>query len=106
VCSCRLSYRLRQEAPTPVPRSRTVQGEPHLPSMAATARPAGPAPTMIVRPGTLGSYAYVAIPVRAALGAERVEDWPYPPNADVLVVRDPDGNEFCVIDQDPINPTN
>jgi catechol 2,3-dioxygenase-like lactoylglutathione lyase family enzyme len=40
-----------------------------------------------------------------ALGAERVEDWPYPPNADFVVLRDPDGNEFCVIDQDPISPT-
>jgi catechol 2,3-dioxygenase-like lactoylglutathione lyase family enzyme len=37
-----------------------------------------------------------------ALGAERVEDWPYPPNADFMVLRDPDGNEFCVIDQYPI----
>jgi catechol 2,3-dioxygenase-like lactoylglutathione lyase family enzyme len=26
-----------------------------------------------------------------------VEDWPYPPNPDFVVLRDPDGNEFCVI---------
>ena len=32
------------------------------------------------------------------LGATRVEDWPYPENADFVVLRDPDGNEFCVID--------
>jgi len=31
------------------------------------------------------------------LGASRVEDWPYPPDADFVVLRDPDGNEFCVI---------
>jgi catechol 2,3-dioxygenase-like lactoylglutathione lyase family enzyme len=33
-----------------------------------------------------------------ALGASRVEDWPYPPDADFVVLRDPDANEFCVID--------
>jgi glyoxalase superfamily protein len=33
-----------------------------------------------------------------ALGATRVSDWPYPPDADFVVLRDPDGNEFCVID--------
>jgi catechol 2,3-dioxygenase-like lactoylglutathione lyase family enzyme len=32
------------------------------------------------------------------LGATLVKDWPYPPNADFVVLRDPDGNEFCVID--------
>jgi catechol 2,3-dioxygenase-like lactoylglutathione lyase family enzyme len=32
------------------------------------------------------------------LGASRVEDWPYPADADFVVLRDPDGNEFCVID--------
>jgi catechol 2,3-dioxygenase-like lactoylglutathione lyase family enzyme len=32
------------------------------------------------------------------LGAARVEDWPYPKGADFIVMRDPDGNEFCVID--------
>ena len=32
------------------------------------------------------------------LGAARVEDWPYPDGADFIVLRDPDGNEFCVID--------
>ena len=31
------------------------------------------------------------------LGATRVEDWPYPADADFVVLRDPDGNEFCVI---------
>jgi catechol 2,3-dioxygenase-like lactoylglutathione lyase family enzyme len=31
------------------------------------------------------------------LGATRVGDWPYPPDADFVVLRDPDGNEFCVI---------
>ena len=33
-----------------------------------------------------------------ALGAVRVDDWPYPKGADFVVLRDPDGNEFCVID--------
>ncbi len=32
------------------------------------------------------------------LGAKRVENWPYPEGADFIVMRDPDGNEFCVID--------
>jgi catechol 2,3-dioxygenase-like lactoylglutathione lyase family enzyme len=32
------------------------------------------------------------------LGATRVEGWPYPPDPDFVVLRDPDGNEFCVID--------
>jgi len=26
------------------------------------------------------------------------QDWPYPAGADFIVLRDPDGNEFCVID--------
>jgi catechol 2,3-dioxygenase-like lactoylglutathione lyase family enzyme len=34
----------------------------------------------------------------AGLGATRVDDWPYPEDADFIVMRDPDGNEFCVID--------
>lgn len=33
-----------------------------------------------------------------ALGASRAEGWPYPDDADFVVLRDPDGNEFCVID--------
>jgi catechol 2,3-dioxygenase-like lactoylglutathione lyase family enzyme len=32
------------------------------------------------------------------LGAEEVRDWPYPDDADFVVLRDPDGNQFCVID--------
>jgi catechol 2,3-dioxygenase-like lactoylglutathione lyase family enzyme len=32
------------------------------------------------------------------LGATRIEEWPYPDGADFVVLRDPDGNEFCVID--------
>ncbi|CAA9304458.1 MAG: hypothetical protein AVDCRST_MAG48-1591 [uncultured Friedmanniella sp.] len=32
-----------------------------------------------------------------ALGAEVVTDWSYPSDADFVVLRDPDGNEFCVI---------
>ena len=32
------------------------------------------------------------------LGATRVSDWPYPDEPDFVVLRDPDGNEFCVID--------
>jgi catechol 2,3-dioxygenase-like lactoylglutathione lyase family enzyme len=31
------------------------------------------------------------------LGATRAVDWPYPDDADFVVLRDPDGNEFCVI---------
>ena len=34
-----------------------------------------------------------------ALGARRVEDWPYPEeDHDYVVLQDPDGNRFCVID--------
>jgi hypothetical protein len=33
-----------------------------------------------------------------ALGATRVSGWPYPDDADSVVMRDPDGNEFCAID--------
>jgi len=40
-----------------------------------------------------------------ALGAERVADWPYPADSDFIVLRDPDGNEFCVIDHAELNPT-
>ena len=32
------------------------------------------------------------------LGATRVNEWPYPDDADFVVLRDRDGNEFCVID--------
>ena len=32
------------------------------------------------------------------LGATRVTDWPYLDGADFVVLRDPDGNEFCIID--------
>jgi glyoxalase superfamily protein len=32
------------------------------------------------------------------LGAIRVEDWSCPQGADFVVMRDPDGSEFCVID--------
>jgi catechol 2,3-dioxygenase-like lactoylglutathione lyase family enzyme len=31
------------------------------------------------------------------LGATAVTEWTYPPGADFVVLRDPDGNEFCVI---------
>ena len=31
------------------------------------------------------------------LGATRIEAWPYPDHADFVVMADPDGNEFCVI---------
>lgn len=34
----------------------------------------------------------------ASLGATQVDEWPYPDGADFIVMRDPDGNEFCVID--------
>lgn len=32
------------------------------------------------------------------LGATRVEDWPYPEGADFVVLEDPAGNLFCVVD--------
>ncbi len=32
------------------------------------------------------------------LGATRVDDWPYPDDPDFVVLRDTEGNEFCVID--------
>lgn len=31
------------------------------------------------------------------LGAVEAENWPYPENADFVILRDPDGNEFCVV---------
>jgi catechol 2,3-dioxygenase-like lactoylglutathione lyase family enzyme len=31
------------------------------------------------------------------LGATRIVPWPYPPDADFIVMADLDGNEFCVI---------
>ncbi|HEY0473413.1 MAG TPA: VOC family protein [Kribbella sp.] len=31
------------------------------------------------------------------LGATRVDDWSYPDHHDFVVLRDPEGNEFCVI---------
>jgi len=33
-----------------------------------------------------------------ALGARRVEDWSYPPDADFVVLKSPDGTTFCVIE--------
>jgi hypothetical protein len=33
-----------------------------------------------------------------ALGAARIEDWTYPPDADFVVLRSPDGITFCVIE--------
>ena len=33
-----------------------------------------------------------------SLGAERVEDWTYPPDADFVVLKSPDGTIFCIID--------
>jgi catechol 2,3-dioxygenase-like lactoylglutathione lyase family enzyme len=33
-----------------------------------------------------------------SLGARRVEDWAYPANANFVVLADPDGNLFCVVD--------
>lgn len=35
-----------------------------------------------------------------SLGAERVPDWPYPEGADFVVLRDTEGNLFCVIGHD------
>ena len=35
-----------------------------------------------------------------ALGATRVEDWPYPDEHGFIVLRDTEGNEFCVIQVD------
>ncbi len=32
------------------------------------------------------------------LGAELVQGWPYPEDADFVVLRDPEGNLFCVLD--------
>lgn len=32
------------------------------------------------------------------LGATRVEDWRYPADPDFVVLRDTEGNEFCVVD--------
>jgi catechol 2,3-dioxygenase-like lactoylglutathione lyase family enzyme len=37
------------------------------------------------------------------LGARRV-DWRYPPGADYVVLADPDGNTFCVVEKRPTQP--
>ncbi|TDW92259.1 VOC family protein [Kribbella sp. VKM Ac-2566] len=37
------------------------------------------------------------------LGATRAEDWPYPERHDFVVLRDTEGNEFCVIAVPPPN---
>jgi catechol 2,3-dioxygenase-like lactoylglutathione lyase family enzyme len=34
-----------------------------------------------------------------SLGARRVEDWVYPRDANFVVLADPDGNLFCVVDE-------
>ncbi len=34
-----------------------------------------------------------------SLGAKRVEDWPYPEGADFVVLADPVGNLFCVVNK-------
>lgn len=34
------------------------------------------------------------------LGATRADDWDYPPDHDFIVLRDTEGNEFCVISVD------
>lgn len=34
------------------------------------------------------------------LGAQRVPDWPYPDDADFVVLGDTEGNLFCVLDHD------
>jgi hypothetical protein len=40
------------------------------------------------------------------LGARRVQDWPYPAEEhDYVVLEDPDGNRFCVIDAAPEDGT-
>jgi hypothetical protein len=33
-----------------------------------------------------------------SLGAQRVPDWPYPDGANFVVLRDTEGNLFCVLD--------
>jgi catechol 2,3-dioxygenase-like lactoylglutathione lyase family enzyme len=34
-----------------------------------------------------------------SLGASRVLDWDYPHDADYVVLKDPDGNTFCVVER-------
>lgn len=42
-----------------------------------------------------------------AVGASRVPGWPYPDDPDFVVLRDTEGNEFCVIDRtrSPLPPS-
>jgi hypothetical protein len=51
------------------------------------------APRSIIR---TGSDLQTEVERFIALGAQRVE-WEYPPDADFVVLADPDGNLFCVI---------
>ncbi len=36
------------------------------------------------------------------LGARQIVPWPYPPDPDFVVLADPDGNEFCVVQTDKV----
>lgn len=40
-----------------------------------------------------------------SLGAVKA-DWDYPPDADYIVLLDPDGNEFCIVASNAANGTN
>ena len=44
-----------------------------------------------------GSTSEAEVERLIALGARRVEDWTYPPNADFVVLESPDGTIFCII---------
>ena len=81
------------------------------PSFLVLADPAGSGPSVSLQltdappagPGRIHLDLYTAEQDRhverlVALGASRALDWSYPPDPDFIVLRDPDGNEFCVIE--------
>jgi catechol 2,3-dioxygenase-like lactoylglutathione lyase family enzyme len=81
------------------------------PTFTVLAHPSGAGPAVSVQltdapkqePGRIHLDLYTAEQDRhverlVALGATRADDWDYPPDPDFIVLRDPDGNEFCVID--------
>jgi len=68
---------------------------PSISLQAADAIPTDPAPIHL---DLYTSEQQRQIERAVELGAMRVEDWPYPTDADFVVLRDPDGNEFCIID--------
>jgi catechol 2,3-dioxygenase-like lactoylglutathione lyase family enzyme len=95
--SAALGYRPRQGEWDPQFMMLVHPGGGRLPvSLQLTDRP--PASPARVHLDLYTTEQYRHVDRLAGLGATRVDDWTYPGDADFIVLRDPDGNEFCVID--------